>query len=254
MLNFKTTEMKSIVIVPARLGSERLPNKPLFKINGKSIIRHTLEQVIASGLQPIALATDSHLVLDECASLTEVIPVMTSTEHACGTERVLEAYEKISSEMGNYDIIINVQGDEPLLNPRDLRKLINLAKRHPKKVLNGVCKIHNEDQYRSRSIPKVVMRKNMDLLYMSRAAIPATKRGDFIKAWRQVCIYSFPKSSLIQFKKYGKKSTLEKIEDIEILRFLDLGINVRMIPLSNTSVAVDTLEDVEKVNNILQSK
>ena len=96
------------------------------------------------------------------------------------------------------------------------------------------------------------MRADGRLLYMSRAGIPTSKKHEFIKSWRQVCVYAFPKASLVSFEKQKIKTPLEQIEDIEILRFLELGWEVRMVPLSIQSVAVDTPEDVAKVEKVIQ--
>ena len=98
------------------------------------------------------------------------------------------------------------------------------------------------------------MRADGRLLYMSRAGIPISKNHEFIKSWRQVCIYAFPKKALEIFKKQKVKTPLEQIEDIEILRFLELGLEVRMIPLSMQSVAVDTPEDIPRVEKVIQER
>ena len=151
-------------------------------------------------------------------------------------------------------IYINVQGDEPLFNPRDLKNLIVKAKKYPKEVVNGYCKITDKKMFFDRNVPKIIFGPDGKLFYMSRAPVPNNKKNKFKKAWRQVCAYSLPVKALKDFYKLKKKSTLEKIEDLELLRFIELGYVVRMIPMSNKSISVDTKNDVKKVEKILLKK
>jgi 3-deoxy-manno-octulosonate cytidylyltransferase (CMP-KDO synthetase) len=152
------------------------------------------------------------------------------------------------------DSYINVQGDEPLFNPADLSALINVAKNNPNDVINGYCLIADEASFLSPSVPKVVVRQDGRLLYMSRGAIPSNKELRFAKAWRQVCAYAFPRASLEAFSSCTRKTALEEIEDIEILRFLELGWDVKMVQMSDASVPVDHPYDVEVVEKLLLSQ
>ena len=111
--------------------------------------------------------------------------------------------------------------------------------------------IKNYEDFVNPSIPKVVVDEKENLLYMSRSSIPGNKKNKLIKAWRQVCIYSFPREILLKITKKNKKSKLECIEDIEILRFIEKGLIVKMIKLSNKSLAVDTKNDLKKVINLI---
>ena len=106
--------------------------------------------------------------------------------------------------------------------------------------------------FNSPNVPKVVFDKNENLLYMSRAAIPSNKKKNFIKSWRQVCIYSFPYKSLKIFTSVKKKTKLESIEDLESNRFLELGYDVKMLKMSDKSIAVDTKEDLVKVRKLVK--
>jgi 3-deoxy-manno-octulosonate cytidylyltransferase (CMP-KDO synthetase) len=174
--------------------------------------------------------------------------VMTSADCLTGTDRVAEAARRIEAET-----YINVQGDEPVFNPDDLLALIEAAAAHPQEIINGYCPIAHEEMFRSGSMPKVVMRPDGRLLYMSRAPIPTSKAHAFAKAWRQVCAYAFPRHALETFASAAAKTELEALEDIEILRFLELGWEVRMIPLSDVSVPVDNAEDVERAEATIRS-
>lgn len=228
-----------IVVIPARYESSRLPGKPLIELCGVPMIVRTYQQCAkAVDAESIYVATDDLRIKHVCEQYGIQV-VMTSSDCLTGTDRIAEVAKSV-----NADIYINVQGDEPLFDPEDLKAMLAAAGEHPNEVLNGYCAIGSEEQYRSRTIPKVVMREDRRLLYMSRAPIPTNKSHAYVKAWRQVCAYAFPKKSLEAFAERTSKTELEQIEDIEILRFLEMGWEVRMIPLSTMSIAVDTPHDV----------
>jgi len=186
----------------------------------------------------IYVATDDHRIRETCIEYN-IRVIMTSSDCLTGTDRVAECALKIDA-----DVFINVQGDEPVFNPNDIKILIESIEHFPAEVLNGYCEIKEEVLFRSSSVPKVVLRPDGKLLYMSRAAIPTTKQHGYVSAWRQVCAYVFPRAALIAFSAITRKTQLEQIEDIEILRFLEMGWDVRMIKLSSSSVSVDSPEDI----------
>lgn len=235
--------MKSYaVVIPARLASTRLPNKPLIDIAGKSLIERTwLQTVKAVPPEKVFILTDDELVVQHCQE-RGMTSVMTSKDCLTGTDRAAEFAKRKS-----FDYYINVQGDEPLMNPEDISKIICQLDTVSNEILNGYTEIDNEQDYRSLTIPKVVFRPDGRLLYMSRSPIPGNKGGKFIKSYKQVCIYAFPKEALLDFSNQKSKTLLEELEDIEILRFLELGYEVKMIQLSKDSIAVDVPEDIEKV-------
>lgn len=236
-----------VVVIPARYQSSRLPGKPLIDLHGKSLLLRTYEQCCkAVGKSLVYVATDDERIYKYC--LNHNIKVeMTSVNCLTGTDRVAEFAQKIIAKS-----YINVQGDEPLLNPEDIKQVINAVIQFPDDIINGYAPIETVEQYNSLTIPKVVFRADKRLLYMSRSPIPGNKSGSFQKSWRQICVYGFPRITLTKFAEQTGKSPLEKEEDIEILRFLELGYEVRMLELSSDSVAVDTLSDAEKVREILE--
>ena len=241
--------MKFIVVIPARYKSKRLPGKPLAKIGGLPMIVRTYNQckkVVKKN--QIIVATDSVKIKKVCDEY-KINSLITSSKCLTGTDRVAEVAKKI-----NCSFYINVQGDEPFFNPYDLKKLINIAKKKPKEIINGYAEIKDKKLFFSSSIPKVVFDKNGYLLYMSRGPIPSNKKFEFKKAWRQICAYSFPKKTLMDFSKIKNKTPIESFEDIEILRFLELGFKVKMIKMSNKSLAVDNNEDLEKAKIYLKFK
>jgi 3-deoxy-manno-octulosonate cytidylyltransferase (CMP-KDO synthetase) len=234
--------MNYCVIIPARYQSSRLPGKPLIDLCGLPMIVRTYQQCIkACPPEKVYVATDDKRIREVCES-NNIQVIMTSSDCLTGTDRIAEC-----SKYSDADVFINIQGDEPLFNPEDLNLLISHVEKYPGEVLNGYCAIRDENLFRSSSIPKVVFRPDGRLLFMSRSPIPSNKEQGFEKAWRQVCAYAFPRDALKDFSSVSKKTILESIEDIEILRFLELGWEVRMLELSSDSIAVDTPEDIQRV-------
>lgn len=241
--------MKFSIVIPARYESSRFPGKPLIDLLGKSMIQRVYEICSKTiGEENTYIATDDERIESHCTQ-NNMNCIMTPKSCLTGTDRVYKASLELDS-----DILINVQGDEPLIDPDDILAVINEARRNPDKIINAMGKIDSEESFNSLTVPKVTTDMEGKLLYMSRAGIPLSKNGDFITASRQVCIYSFPKGALEKFYIYGKKTPLESIEDIEILRFLELGYEVRMVKVSGDSIAIDTEEDSKKVIEILRER
>lgn len=231
------------LIIPARMHSSRLPGKPVIQICGKPMILRTVDQCrLAVNNEDIYVATDDVLIRNLCEE-NNVQVLMTSENCLTGTDRIAEAAKKLDKE-----VFINVQGDEPIFDPADIEKFLNHINEHPKEsVYTGYCAIADRTQFLSPNIPKMIMSPNGYLIYASRSPIPGNKLNEFISANRQVCIYGFTRQALEAFNKNGQKTPLETIEDIEILRFLELGFKVKCCKLSDSSIAVDVPEDVEAV-------
>ena len=241
--------MDYIVIIPARYKSSRLEGKPLIDLNGIPMIIRTYRQCLkAVSPNKIFIATDSEIIKKVCIKEGAQV-IITSSECLTGTDRVAEVSGKIKA-----DTYINVQGDEPLFNPEDLKLLISEIKKYPQEIITGYCEINNEKDFRNLNVPKVVIRPDGRLLYASRAPIPSNKSNKFEKGFRQVCVYAFPSKALKIFSERKSKTELEKIEDIEYLRFLELGIDIRTLKMSQMSLAVDTPEDVVEVKEIIKKK
>jgi len=236
-----------LIIIPARYSSKRLPGKPLINIKGIPMIIRTFNQCIkAVPASKVIVATDDKKIQKICSE-NGINSIITSKKCLTGTDRIAEVAKKIKK-----NFYINVQGDEPICNPNDIKKIVNFAKKNPHLIVNGYTEIKDKTMFDSPNVPKVVFDKNEKLLYMSRAPIPSNKKKNFIKAWRQVCIYSFPYKSLKIYTSIKKKTTLESIEDLESNRFLELGYQVQMLKMSNKSVAVDTKEDLVKVRKLVK--
>lgn len=236
--------MKLVGIIPARYRSSRYPGKPLVKLLGKPMVIWVAE-LTARSLGPLNV-----FVATEDKSIADVVKrygfqaILTSEQALTGTDRIWEASKQMDA-----DIYINVQGDEPLVSPEDIQKIITTKKKFPDEVVSGMCQIHPDEDPANLNIPKVVTTENNRMVYMSRSPIPGSKVKNIPskKYWKQVCIYAFNKRELNAFGEFGRKSFLESIEDIELLRFLELDIPVRMAETSGGSYAVDIPEDVAVV-------
>lgn len=240
--------MKYVVIIPARFKSKRLNGKPLKDINGIPMIVRTFNQCLkAINRDSIFIATEDKKIESVCKK-NNINVIMTTNKCLTGTDRVYEASKKIKA-----DIYINLQGDEPLFNPKDIIKIINYSKKHPKEIITGYSQIKSSEMFKSIHVPKVVFSINKDLLYASRSPIPQNKKNIFRFGYRQVCIYAFPKKKLKSFYSV-KKTPLEYEEDIEYLRFLEKGIKIKCLELSDESKAVDTPDDLREVRKIINKK
>jgi 3-deoxy-manno-octulosonate cytidylyltransferase (CMP-KDO synthetase) len=229
------------VVIPARYKSSRFPGKPLVDICGKPMIQHVWERCCeAVGKDKVYVATDDLRITSVVNAFGGSV-ILTSSDCLTGTDRLAEVNDKL-----NLDFLINVQGDEPLIDPEHIVKVVNAFLKN-KRIVNAMCKINSEEEFRSLTVPKVVFNQKNKLLYMSRSAIPLTKGGQFISSYKQVCVYAFGRDHLKFFSECRSKSPLENIEDIEILRFLEAGFEIDMLEVSEGSIAVDVKEDVVKV-------
>ena len=241
---------RTVIIVPARYGSSRYKGKPLVKILGRQLVLRVADICAKTiGIENLYIATDN-LKIKKVVERSNYKCILTSKKCLTGTDRVAEASKKINAK-----IYINVQGDEPLVNPKDINKIITAKKKYPNHVICGYDKIHKLQNPESKNLPKVVVNSKKELIYISRSLIPGSKKIIKNKEYyKQVCIYGFNKKELKKFFKMKKKSNVESFEDIEILRFFDLGIKIKMIKLNSNSVAVDEISDVKRAEKILKSR
>ena len=230
------------IIIPARFKSSRFPGKPLAKIKGIEMIIRVCK--ICNKVLPknkIFVATDN-LKIKKVVEDNFFKSILVKKKCFTGTDRVYEASKKIKSKY-----ILNVQGDEPIINPNDIKKIMKAKIKSQKKVICGYSLIKYLEA-KSLNIPKVVINEKSELIYMSRAVVPSNKKiNKKSKIFKQVCIYGFNKQELLRFNTFGRKSKVEQLEDIEILRFMELGIPIQMVKLSNQSIAVDIKSDIRKV-------
>lgn len=243
--------MRTVVVIPARYASSRYPGKPLVDLLGKPMILWVAELACkAVNKSDVFIATDDERIAKVVESAGFGV-VMTSDNCFTGTDRLAEAASKIEA-----DIFINVQGDEPLASAEDIQKIADYKKQHMDVVVNGFSYLGTGEDPNSVNIPKVITTEDNKLVYMSRAALPGYKDKKHApeRYKKQVCIYAFTKDELKRFAEFGRKSELEASEDIEILRFFELGVDIHMIETQPGSLAVDVPEDVEKVESAMRAR
>jgi len=243
--------MKAVGVIPARYKSSRFEGKPLVSILGKPMILHVCENVAkALGGENTFVATDNKKIFD-CVLRNGYQAVMTPDPCLTGTDRLFEAAKSIKA-----DVYLNVQGDEPMVDPLDVRKILNEKINNMHMVVNGMTKLLPGEDPGDVHIPKVLVNTHQELIYMSRLPIPGIKdavlgRPDYYK---QVCVYAFTFEELRSFAEMKRKAYYENFEDIEILRFFDLKKKIKMVELSSASLAVDRPEDVPKVERALLAR
>ena len=239
--------MKFIGIIPARYQSTRFPGKPLALIHGKPMIQWVYERS-AEALSEVWVATDDQQILDAVKSFGGNA-IMTSTEHRSGTDRCAEAALRLSSDI-DFDVVVNIQGDEPFIQPEQIRKLMTCFESDAD-IATLVRRISDLDELADPNKPKVVLGVNSDALYFSRAAIPYTR--DFEKGrwledvnyWAHIGIYAYRKDILQQITGL-LPGTLEKAESLEQLRWLENGFRIRVAETDYHSFGIDTPEDLKR--------
>jgi len=243
--------VKFLVVIPARFQSTRFPGKPLADLGGSPLIEHVWRRCCrAVDATDVVVATDDERIADVAHRLGAIVE-MTSSECLTGTDRVAEVASRHRA-----DWYVNVQGDEPFVDPAAIQRVIEVARTVEEDVaaINTMSAITEESEFRSETVPKPVTDLRGRLLYMSRAAIPTDKRLGFQRAFRQVGLYAFRPSALVHYQPGAKKSPLEEIEDIEILRLLEAGDNVRMVEVPASGIAVDTPEDLERAQAYIRER
>ncbi|MCC5910848.1 MAG: 3-deoxy-manno-octulosonate cytidylyltransferase [Clostridiaceae bacterium] len=238
--------MKIVGVIPARYKSSRFPGKPLEEILEKPLVWWVYQQAIkVKEFAEVYVATDDKRIEKKCIDLG-INVIMTSTEHATGTDRVAEVAQKVSA-----DLYVNIQGDEPLLQPETIIKAIEpFYKNKNLKVSNLMTKIKNQAEIINGTIPKVVVNDFGIGIFLSRSPIPYPKGITDIDYYKAVCVYGF-KPEALEFFASQNRGYLEKCEDIELLRFIENGIEVKFIEVEQDTVAVDTPKDLEKVREII---
>lgn len=245
--------MKIIGVIPARYESSRFPGKPLADICGKPMIWWVYQQCKkVKDLSDVYIATDDQRIYDACEQLDMKV-IMTSTHHKTGTDRVGEVAEKIEA-----DLYINIQGDEPMLEPDTISAAIKpFFVDEELQVSNLMTKITDPVDAVNFTVPKVLTNKENQGIYLTRATAPYPKGEIGYFYYKQVCVYGFTPSALAFYCQYGKehgKARLEAIEDIEILRFIENGYKVQYIEVASDTVAVDTYKDLEKVRELISKR
>lgn len=239
--------MKSAILIPARLKSTRLPNKIILDICGKPMIQWVYEQVIKSQyVDSIYIVTDSLQIADIVENFGGMV-IFTSPNHQSGTDRIAEAIEKIDNE-----IIINVQGDEPLIDFHLIDKLILELKNRDSYFVSAMSKIENIEELQNPNIVKVIQDINSYAIYFSRSPIPFNRDGniDISQYKKHIGIYGYKRDFLKQYSSLSP-TFLEQSEKLEQLRAIEHGFKIKMVDTTYKSIGVDTIEDLERVRKII---
>ncbi|MFZ4763332.1 MAG: 3-deoxy-manno-octulosonate cytidylyltransferase [Roseimicrobium sp.] len=236
-----------LVVIPARWGSTRFPGKPLHLLAGKPLVQHVWERCCeCQHVDKIVIATDDARIAD-AARRFNALAVMTDPEHPSGTDRVAEA----ARSFPQHQIVINVQGDEPLISPRLIDELARtLVMESAVSMITAATPIEDPTQLADPNVVKVVLDVNRDALYFSRSLIPYPRHPDSAAHWRHLGVYGFQRDFLFQFVQWPP-SSLEKTESLEQLRAVEHGIRIRVVPTRELSPGVDTLAQAQAVEKVL---
>jgi len=246
-----TTNTRTLVAIPARWGSTRFPGKPLHLIAGKPLVQHVWERCQdCRRVDDIIIATDDERIVESAQSFG-ARAVLTDPAHPSGTDRIAEAAQSFP----NHDIIINVQGDEPLISPALIDELaVTLRAEASIPMITAAVMIHDADQVTDANVVKVVTDVHGDALCFSRSTLPFVRTTDPRTLHkRHLGIYGFRRDFLYQFIAWPP-SMLEMTESLEQLRALENGARIRVIMTSNLSPGVDTIEQARAVERLLAAK
>jgi len=241
--------MKKVALIPARYAATRFPAKLMQILGNKSVIRHTYDNTIATGLfDEVIVATDSDIIFNEI-TLYGGKAVMSKKPHESGSDRIAEAVADM-----NVDIVVNVQGDEPFVKREPLKKLLHVFEGDEEKKVQvaSLMQVLKEPQFiEDPNYVKVAVDKNCNAIFFSRSVIPYPRNKDIpVTYYEHIGVYAFRKQALINFTNWPM-TPLEAAEKIECLRYLENGIPLKMVIVDYMGVEIDTPEDLERAAKYL---
>ena len=242
--------MKKVIVIPARLDSSRLPKKVLLDLKGKTVIQRVYEQCLkVKNIDGVYIATDSTEIEGVCRSFTDHI-ILTKSSHQSGTDRIGEAVLGIDC-----DIVVNVQGDEPFIDPNLIEELVHSFDHDKVSMASAMSKIENIKDLQDPNVVKVVVDSQNNSIYFSRAPIPFPRDHQEIihsneelkkhNFFRHIGIYGYQKDFLAKYIKMDQ-TNLEKLEKLEQLRVIENGFKSKMIEAASSLIGIDTQEDYEE--------
>jgi 3-deoxy-manno-octulosonate cytidylyltransferase (CMP-KDO synthetase) len=241
------TERKKIAaMIPARYAATRFPGKLMQLLGEKTVIRHTYDATLATGLfDEVVVVTDSDIIYTEITAAGGSA-VMSINEHESGSDRIAEAALKME-----VDIIVNVQGDTPFVKTAPLQKLLDQFKDNTVQVASMMQVLTKEEEINDPNFVKVAVDKNMNSLFFSRSVIPYPRDKNYSTTYYEhIGVYAFRKEALLKFTQWPV-TPLEAAEKVECLRYLENGVPLRMIVVDYMGVEIDTPEDLEKAAKLL---
>ena len=242
--------MKVICVIPARFASTRLPGKPLALIAGKPMIQHVYTKACQAKLpEEVIVATDDQKVADVVKSFGGEV-VMTSPEHPSGTDRLAE----VALNYPDVDVIVNVQGDEPMITPQVIDALAEAFIKDEKLTMATLKTLMDPEEYDNPNVVKVVTDLHDYALYFSRSLLPyPRKKTEDFKAYKHIGIYAYRRDFLLQYAAL-EPTCLEQIESLEQLRVLENGFKIKVLNTDFHGIGIDTQEDLEAVNKIFEQE
>ena len=243
--------MKTLVIIPSRLSATRLPGKPLLKINGLSIISHVFKKAEEANIGEVLVATEDKEIIDDVKG-NGGQAILTKNVHKTGTDRIYEALQKFNSS--NIDLILNLQGDEPLMNIEDIRNLNDQMIKNNAQLGTLASKILNKELIKNQNVVKVTTKENLNNLNFPEAINFMRKiEGTCENIYHHLGIYCYKKETLKNFVSYNQ-SPKEVENNLEQLRALDNGININVALAKSSPIGVDTEEDFVAIKKIMEYK
>jgi len=238
--------MKALGVIPARLQSTRLPEKLVRKICDKYILQLVWEHARAARrLSKVVIATD-HLKIRDIATSFGAEVVMTKPTHESGTDRVIEVAKKYK-----LPLVVNIQGDEPLMRPASIDKLIKVLERDKNVNMATLCYRSTDKKiFQNSNVVKVVKDRNDNAIYFSRSPIPYFRESKEIEFFKHLGIYAYRRTFLLKIPRV-RKSFLETAEKLEQLRILEHGATIKVVEVAHDSIGIDTLDDLNEVEKIL---
>lgn len=239
--------MKIACIIPSRYASTRLPGKPLRMIAGQTLIHRVYNRaILAKSPDIVVVATDHRDIAEEVGSFGGRV-VMTAVNHPTGTDRLAE----VAEQLADYDIIVNVQGDEPFIDPDVIDRLAKMLIEHENLDMVTAAAPLKKEEYQDASAVKVVVNQKREALYFSRALIPYPREGFAMPPLKHVGVYAYRRSFLLTYAK-TEQTPLEKTESLEQLRALETGHKIGVIRIETEDIGIDTEEDLKKANEFFE--
>lgn len=238
--------MKTIAMIPARYAATRFPGKLMQTLGSKTVIRHTYDATLATGLfDEVIVVTDSEIIYTEIEAAGGRV-IRSINEHESGSDRIAEAAAAL-----DVDIIVNVQGDTPFVKKEPLQKLLQQFDDASVQVASMMQVITDYDDIMDPNFVKVAVDKNMNSLFFSRSVIPYPRdKKTAVQYYEHIGVYAFRKKALMDFTQWPM-TILEATEKIECLRYLENGIPLRMLVVDYMGVEIDTPEDLERASKLL---
>ena len=235
--------MKILGVIPARYASTRFPGKPLVDIKGKTMIQRVYEQSMLANLNKVVVATDDERIAAEVSRFGGEF-VMTASAHQSGTDRCAEVVQNLSG----YDIVINIQGDEPFIDPKQINLICDCFKDENVQLATLIKEIHNEEELFNPNVPKVVIGDQQQALYFSRHPIPYLRNPAHVhQFYKHIGIYGYKTATLLEITKL-KPSALELAESLEQLRWIENGYQIQTKLTDIETIAIDSPNDLLKIN------